>query len=164
MTTLTTPQESCIWFARNTGQGYQHNWISNFYVESDGLSVEHWFQAEKHRGHPFRQNIILNAATPGKAKRLGRRWKLTEEELAAWNERKLYVMLELVRAKIAGSIELRQKLIETEGPIIEENNWHDNYWGDCVCPKCRHKSGDNYLGRIYEMVRHYWKHGITVQL
>jgi len=99
----------------------------------------------------------MNAATPGKAKRLGRKWKLTEAELRAWNGRKIEVMLRLVEDKIMRSLELRQKLIELDGPIIEENDWHDNYWGDCLCHKCRNIPGDNYLGKLYEMVRHRWQ-------
>src|SRR4051794_28557683 len=95
-----TPQESCIWFTRRIGRGgYDHNWISNFYIEDDGGTVEHKFQAAKHKGHPWRQAIIMGADTPGKAKKLGRKWKLTEDELRSWNGRKVDVMLRLIEDK-----------------------------------------------------------------
>lgn len=162
MSTLTdTPQESCIWFARRTGQGYSHNWISNFHVEDNGLSIEHLFQAAKHDGHPIRQTIILNAKTPGKAKKLGRKWKLDEHELAAWNAHKIDVMLALVNDKLYRNLDMRDELVHLEGPIIEENDWHDNFWGNCICPKCRGIRGDNYLGKLYEMARHRWRGILT---
>src|SRR4051794_11513569 len=107
-TDTTQEQESCIWFTRRFTKPfvhYEHNWISNFYIEDDGYSVEHKFQAAKHKGHPWRQVIIINAATPGKAKKLGRKWKLTDAELRAWNARKIEVMLKLIEDKIMRSIE-----------------------------------------------------------
>jgi predicted NAD-dependent protein-ADP-ribosyltransferase YbiA (DUF1768 family) len=37
--------------------------------------------------------------------------------------------------------------------IVEGNWWHDNFWGDCQCPKC-YKIGANNLGKILMEVRH----------
>jgi hypothetical protein len=44
--------------------------------------------------------------------------------------------------------------MKTEGLIIETNNWHDNWWGDCICgqPKCAEK-GKNHLGKIITSIR-----------
>jgi hypothetical protein len=36
--------------------------------------------------------------------------------------------------------------------IIEQNTWHDNYWGDCTCLRC-FRIGENYLGRIWMDLR-----------
>lgn len=32
--------------------------------------------------------------------------------------------------------------------LIEDNHWHDNFWGDCHCPKCEHIKGVNMLGQL----------------
>jgi len=133
----------------------QHNWLSNFYVEHDGSHVEGEFQAAKHEGHPWRQAIILKARTPYQAKKLGRRWKLTEDELIAWNERRVDVMLELIQKKVDDWGYIRQQLLFTDGgALIEENDWHDNFWGNCICgrPKCA-KEGQNWLGETWMHIR-----------
>jgi predicted NAD-dependent protein-ADP-ribosyltransferase YbiA (DUF1768 family) len=74
--------------------------FSNFCIEPDGSFVEREFQAAKYEGHPIRQAIVRRTATPRRAKKLGRRWRLTEDELAAWNERRVDVMLSLVDKKV----------------------------------------------------------------
>lgn len=125
---------------------------SNFFIEPDGTCVEAEFQAEKHAGYPWRQRVILNAK-PGKAKKLGRKWKLTPEELKAWDSRKVDVMRELVLRKFTEHTELRQWLVDTGSKLIIEGNWwHDNFWGDCFCIEC-YKIGANNLGKILMDVR-----------
>ena len=44
--------------------------------------------------------------------------------------------------------------MKTEGLIVEVNNWHDNWWGDCICGgnRCKEK-GKNHLGIIITKVR-----------
>jgi predicted NAD-dependent protein-ADP-ribosyltransferase YbiA (DUF1768 family) len=39
-------------------------------------------------------------------------------------------------------------------PLVEQNTWHDNYWGDCRCgrPSCG-EPGKNYLGGILMAAR-----------
>ena len=59
--------------------------FSNFCIEPDGSFVEREFQAAKYEGHPIRQAIVRRAATPRRAKKLGRLWRLTDDELIAWN-------------------------------------------------------------------------------
>ena len=46
--------------------------------------------------------------------------------------------------------DLKQRLLETGTQPIEEDttSWHDNYWGNCHCPKCRNIPGQNRLGII----------------
>ena len=44
-------------------------------------------------------------------------------------------------------------LIATAGiDLVEKNNWHDNYWGDCSCLRC-YKVGENHLGKIWMALR-----------
>lgn len=130
--------------------------FSNFCIEPDGSFVEREFQAAKYEGHPIRQAILRRAATPRKAKKLGRLWRLTDDELAAWNDRRVDVMLALVDKKVDDWPELGQMLLNTGSKqIVEINNHHDNFWGDCSCnaPKCRWGEGANWLGETYMLIR-----------
>ena len=62
-------------------------------------------------------------------------------------------MEEGVYAKFSQNPELMAKLRELPKPIVEFNNWHDNFWGECLCESCQNKGkGLNYLGQILERV------------
>lgn len=129
--------------------------FSNFCIEPDGSFVEREFQAAKYEGHPIRQAIVRRTATPRRAKKLGRRWRLTEDELAAWNERRVDVMVALVDKKVDDWPELAEMLMATgDDEIVEINKHHDNFWGDCLCGRraCL-KPGQNWLGETYMLVR-----------
>jgi ribA/ribD-fused uncharacterized protein len=128
-----------------------HHCFSNFQVEPDGTHVEGEYQAEKHAGHPIRQYIILNSS-PKVAKQLGRRWKLNRYQTIEWDHRKRQVMYELVKQKFEDHPEYGVVLTLFDYDIIEYNNWHDNYWGDCTCLRCP-EPGENNLGQILMQLR-----------
>jgi len=49
---------------------------------------------------------------------------------------------------------LKKRLKNTEGyELIEGNFWHDCYWGNCSCEKCKNIEGQNVLGRLLMKVR-----------
>ena len=49
--------------------------------------------------------------------------------------------------------DLRDKLVGTGNiEIIETNIWHDNFWGQCNCDKCKSKGG-NKLGKLLMKLR-----------
>jgi type I restriction enzyme, S subunit len=140
------------WFTRRNGRSTEHNWPSNFWIEPDGTHVEAEYQAEKHAGHPWRQLTILRS-TPGRAKRLGRRWPLTSYQMMEWNNRKTAVMRELLRRKIYDHTEIAVALCMTDDEILVEKNWwHDNEWGDCTCLQC-YRIGENLLGKLWMELR-----------
>lgn len=141
------------WFTKRENGKTVHNWLSNFYIEPDGTNVESEFQAAKHfNDHPWRVKTILRAS-PGHAKKLGRKWKLTDEELEVWNDNKLAVMRTLVQQKTLDHPEIAVALISTgDANLCEINWWHDNYWGNCTCIRC-FRSGENHLGKIWMAVR-----------
>jgi ribA/ribD-fused uncharacterized protein len=139
-----------------SNRSYWRHEFSNFYIEPDGSFVEREFQAAKYEGHPIRQAILRRAATPRKAKRLGRLWRLTDDELAAWNERRVDVMVNLIDKKVDDWPFIAAMLIDTgSDDIVEFNKHHDNFWGDCTCnaPKCRWGEGANWLGETWTLVR-----------
>lgn len=87
--------------------------------------------------------------TPGQAKRLGRAVPLRED----WDDVKLSVMLDLLFQKFAHP-ELAAKLLATgDQKLIEGNYWHDQYWGECTCPKHIFVPGKNALGKLLMQVR-----------
>jgi len=71
-----------------------------------------------------------------------------------WDAVKDDVMLGLLRQKFTKLNHYGPLLLETHPrELIEGNYWHDNYWGDCKCPKCIHVPGSNKLGHLLEQVR-----------
>ena len=130
----------------------EYRWLSNFWIEPDKTHVEGEYQAEKHRGFPWREVTILRQG-PKKAKKLGRRFQLTDYQLMEWNNRKNQVMRELLIGKINDHPSIAVALISTgDIELVEKNNWHDNYWGDCTCLRC-YKVGENHLGKIWMALR-----------
>ena len=111
-------------------------------------SLEHFFQAGKcTRQTDFLR--ILNADSPGRAKKLGREVALVSN----WEDIKLSVMETGLVIKFTES-DLMEKLFATEGKfLIEGNTHHDNIWGDCVCNKCSNTLGLNHLGVLTMIVR-----------
>lgn len=133
----------------------EYAFLSNFYEceikinKSIFPSAEHAFQAGK--AINFNDYFtIMNASTPGKAKRLGRTIQLNPK----WETIKDNVMTRIVRAKFMQNEELKEKLLATGEEYLEEGNWwHDNYWGNCTCEKCRNILGQNKLGKILMNIR-----------
>lgn len=125
-----------------------YRFLSNFYpspVYLDTLvysSVEHAYQAAKTQDLDERL-AILDAATPGIAKSLGRRVTLRSD----WEQIKEKVMLDLLRQKFK-AWHLEQQLLATkDAHLVEGNTWGDTYWGVCG------GLGKNRLGVLLEIVR-----------
>jgi ribA/ribD-fused uncharacterized protein len=126
----------------------EHAFLSNFYPSKiypndiEYSTVEHAFQSAK-TDDILAKELIRNAATPGEAKRLGRKVKLREN----WNVIKLSVMLDLLRLKFSIP-ELKEKLLSTgDEELIEGNYWNDTFWGVC------NGVGENHLGELLMKVR-----------
>lgn len=139
----------------NTFDG-SFSFLSNFYespiycpaANYMAPTVEHYFQAMKANNKPD-MLVVLRAPTPGKAKRLGRQIKLRED----WEAIKIDVMRQALKLKFANPV-LKQKLKETGSNHLEEGNtWHDNFWGNCHCDRCKDIKGANHLGRLLMQLR-----------
>ena len=106
------------------------------------------FQAAKCADIQERRQFEL--LLPREAKKFGRRIKLR----ADWESVKVEAMREILRAKFTNNPELRDKLQGSrQTELIEENNWHDNFWGDCVCERCKSVNGQNMLGKLLMEIR-----------
>lgn len=134
-------------------------WLSNFYISPiiyNGLSYstnEHFFQSKKIANFHDSEKVrtVIN---PGKAKRLGRKFEMIEK----WDDVKIETMLLGLFLKFSQHPDLKQALINTgDAILIEGNRWHDNFWGDCVCPKCSKIEGMNHLGKSLMRLRSIFK-------
>lgn len=120
----------------------QYRFLSNFYFLQNGLTVEHEFQAAK-AAHANERCWVLEAPTPGEAKRRGRQVALRPD----WEEIKVEVMRTLLHGKFSQP-DLREKLLATGTALLEEgNNWGDRFWGTVT------GQGENMLGKLLMEVR-----------
>lgn len=130
----------------------EYEFLSNFYVDSAEVhsaifgmmrTGEHIFQAAKaDREEGYLQFHRIN--TPGEAKKAGRAVSLRPD----WEEIKIDVMLEVIRAKFRQGTLLAKRLEETGDRHLEEGNRHgDRVWGTVG------GVGRNLLGRILMRVR-----------
>lgn len=130
----------------------EYDFLSNFYSQEityDGIKYptnEHAFQAAKTLDLAKRQ-AIAKLATPGQAKRAGRKVLLRSD----WEDVKFDVMKEIVILKFI-TPELKEKLLATkDAELIEGNTWNDRCWGVC------NGVGQNNLGQILMEVRELLK-------
>ena len=128
----------------------EYEFLSNFYevpVMYDGVqygSSEAAFQAAKTLDPVERERFAK--MTPDEAKRAGRRVKLRDD----WEEVKVSVMEEVLRAKFAQNQDLLQKLLATgEALLVEGNDWQDTFWGFDV----NLGYGVNMLGQLLMRLR-----------
>lgn len=125
-----------------------YSFLSNMYpcrIEYNGLvyqNAESAFQAQKSTDTTVQRTFCnLNGK---EAKALGKRVQLRTD----WNEVKLQIMYDIVKAKFMQNPDLREKLLATGNELlIECNTWNDTYWGVC------NGVGSNYLGRILMIVK-----------
>ena len=110
-----------------------YDFLSNFHpspIEVDGVvypTVEHAFQAAKTFDRTEKQSVA-EAATPGLAKRIGRKVRLRPD----WEQVKIGIMEDLVRLKFTTHADLREKLLATgDAQLVEGNTWNDRFWGVC---------------------------------
>lgn len=124
----------------------QHNSISY-------PTVEHFYQAMKSLSILERMTIS-NLPHAGGAKKHGRNVHLRSD----WEEVKVPVMRFGLLLKFAANHELKIQLLNTwESVLIEGNYWHDNIWGNCMCPKCVNIPGLNILGYLLMETRELFK-------
>jgi N-glycosidase YbiA len=110
-------------------------------------TVEHAYQAAKALS-PERREAIQRCPTPAAAKRLGR----TLEVRPDWEAITLDVMRQLLRQKFRRE-PWRTWLLAVSGPIVEDHDSGDTFWGVC------RGRGENHLGRLLMQIREEWRQG-----
>ena len=126
----------------------KYAYLSNFYeapVEYDRLvyqNSEAAFQAQKCIDRKDRE--MFTRLNPSEAKKAGRKVQLRKD----WEEVKISVMTEIVRAKFFQNSELAELLMATNDAYLEEGNtWGDKIWGTV------NGQGANNLGKILMQIR-----------
>jgi len=128
-----------------------NDFLSNFYMHPitfqgvTYLTSEHAYQALKFTDPSIRQKII-NSNTPGKAKRLSR--KYSKYVRPDWIDISLQIMYDLNKIKFSDT-ELAERLSQIDEPIVEGNSWGDTFWGVDI----ESGKGENHLGRILERIK-----------
>ena len=144
-------------------KSFHREWrfLSNFYNAPtifEGIlypTSEHAYQAAKVKDRKLRFQI-KRCLTTGRAKRMGAKMLVRSD----WEEARLQVMYEVVRSKFILNPGIRKQLLATGHlELIENNNWHDNFWGSCLCSRCCNVKGDNHLGQILMRVREELRDG-----
>lgn len=111
-------------------------------------TVEHTYQAAKATCLMDHEEV-RQLRRPGQAKKAGNHIDLRSD----WEDVKEHVMLSALAAKFTVP-RMRTLLLNTApATLIEGNWWHDNEWGNCTCPQCRHIRGRNLLGRLLMDIR-----------
>lgn len=133
----------------------ENRWLSNFwkceapiFLPGDSKeypTVEHAYQAAKTFNTTHRAAIAAGDAAFAK-----RFFKTRKEAIRPdWNQVKLLIMELCLRQKFAVGTELAKKLDATGNcNIIEGNEWHDVYWGQCPLG-----TGENHLGKLLMKIR-----------
>ena len=133
----------------------RYQFLSNFYPEPvtlDGVTAptaEHHYHAAK-TTDPGTRSRVYATETPGKAKAMGRYIRTDSN----WEASGRYLAMEaILRAKFS-SPDLRAALLDTgTSLLVEGNNWHDQEWGDCHCPRHAKWPGKSTLGRMLMALR-----------
>jgi len=108
-------------------------------------TTEHYFQAQKFIDSDH-QEAIRNAKGAMVAARMGRdRSKKIKDD---WEQIKVEVMTQAVRAKFTQHADLRAMLLGTGEATLVEHTSNDAYWGDGG-----DGSGKNMLGQILMKIR-----------
>lgn len=116
---------------------------------------EHYYQAMK-TIDMVERGKIWSAETPGRAKRIGQ----TVTMRSHWKNLSVGYMYDGIKMKFRQNTEIQDLLKSTKDyQLIEGNNWHDNIWGDCYCPKCKNIKGTNLLGQVLMLVRRRYING-----
>lgn len=114
------------------------------------------YQGEFVTEEEYFQGHILNAESPGDAKKLGRQCKIN---VAEWDKYKVMYMREIVHAKFrTGQGNLVGQLINTGSMmLVEGNDWGDNFWGRTLDKTTGKRVGFNTLGVILMEERGFWR-------
>jgi ribA/ribD-fused uncharacterized protein len=132
-----------------------HRFLSNFhtypvvYNTQVYKSSEHAYQAAKALSQED-HDWVQRALTPNSAKKRGSKNGEDGRKIVCrpdWEEVKLDIMLEILRAKFSCP-ELAALLLATDPhQLVEGNYWGDTFWGVC------NGTGENHLGRLLMIVR-----------
>ena len=108
-------------------------------------ALEYAYHAEKFEDQAIK-DLIMNAHSAHDAFKIGQLFK--EKRRADWDQEKVAIMKNLIRAKVAQHEYVRKKLKDSGDRELIEDSWRDDFWGWGP-----NKDGKNQLGKLWMEVR-----------
>jgi len=130
-----------------------YRWFSNFtggFVDEYGLrwkTAEHYYQAHK-TTNQYLWLEIFESPNGKAAKHLGNALRKSGNQIPEWFKIRNAIMLKALIFKFEQNPAALKLLLLTDEIIEETNTWHDNYWGNCICAKCKNLPSKNVLGKF----------------
>lgn len=116
-------------------------------------TVEHAYHYRKFSDRmPALAKKILQAPSPWAAMQIERQYKT--ERRKDWEDIKLGVMAELLRAMVAQNDDVRECLLATGNKSLVKNSPFDEYWGSGRAGK-----GGNQMGKLFMQIREELRKG-----
>ena len=109
------------------------------------MTSEHAYHIEKFDNPIIKEEIRL-AISAHDALMLSRKYK--DKIRADWDQVKLAIMKDILRAKVAQHPYVKKKLKASGDRVIIEDSWRDAFWGWGP-----NKDGQNQLGKLWMEVR-----------
>ncbi|MBO4252156.1 MAG: NADAR family protein [Clostridia bacterium] len=110
-------------------------------------TVEHGYQSLKFKGKaPEIEEKIIKCYSAYEAQKIAH--ENIDKQVDNWDEIKVGVMEELLRAKLDQHPYVKQKLLQTENYLICEDSPKDSFWGIG-----RDRNGRNELGKLWMKLR-----------
>lgn len=132
--------------------GPEHYVLSNFSAFNlvwKGLRFDtseaayHW---EKFPDYPYARQDIMSAHSAHEAFKTAERYR--EARRPDWDQVKVGIMREILRAKVTQHEYVRRKLLETGDRELIEDSWRDDFWGWGP-----NRDGQNMLGKLWMEIR-----------
>lgn len=135
----------------------QMAWASNMhnapFVDKHGVKwacSEIYYQAHKFPVGSETYTRIAKMTNPYQAKTAGKSVGMRED----WDNIKVNVMKWALWYKFSQNEDLKAKLLNCpDDMLVEENYWHDNFWGACNCPRCKGVQKHNTLGELLKQLK-----------
>ena len=132
---------------------YEHEFyvfsnFSSFQLEWKGevwMTSEHAYHSEKFED-PEILNQLRRTRSAHDAMKLA--YANRDKYRSNWDEIKLNVMKDILRAKVAQHPYVKKKLLETGDKELIEDSWRDSYWGWGP-----NKDGENHMGKLWMEIR-----------
>ena len=131
------------------GPWYPFDNFSSFMVQYAGvdwMTSEHAYQASKFLGHPDVIDLVRTARSAHDAKKIAR--ANNQHKRSDWQEVKVLIMKNIVRAKLFQHPHIQKKLLETGAMKIVEDSPTDDFWG-----RGPDGNGQNHMGKIWMELR-----------
>lgn len=130
------------WYVFDNFSAFQVEWRGKLYP-----TAEHAYQAAHFIDtNPELAEQVRQCTSPQKASDFAN--NNSKHDDPAWKEKRLFIMEEILAAKLEQHAYVQEKLFETGSMNIVEMNNNDDFWG-----WGSDKNGQNHLGKIWMKLR-----------